>query len=150
MRIGTRIEIWIQSWRFLLHMANHLFFIVWISTHHRIFDTPHRNSILFQFFGWLFQALQTLANQWLSNYHINTISCNIMPLMTMKFTNICLKANRKWITLSRIRKCLDVNRIWIIFNPSVLNAPFLFPWKYQKTVRCIGNKWVKAFFWVSV
>ena len=44
MRIGTRIELRIQLWRFLLHVKNDLFFTVWISTR-------HRNSILVQFFG---------------------------------------------------------------------------------------------------
>ena len=38
----TGIEIWIQSWRFLLHMDNHFSFTVRISTN-------QRNSILVQF-----------------------------------------------------------------------------------------------------
>ena len=73
MRNGIRMEIWIQSWKFLLHMDNHLFFEVWVRTH-------HRNRVLVQFFGWLFYTLQTLTNQWLSNDHINMISSNILHL----------------------------------------------------------------------
>ena len=79
MRTGTRIEIPIQLWYgviqlwFLLHMDNHPLCTVWISTH-------HRNSILVQFVGWLFHALQTLVNQWLSNEHINMLSSNILSL----------------------------------------------------------------------
>ena len=40
----------------------------------------HRNSTLVLFVGWLFHALQTLANQWLPNYHINMISSNMLFL----------------------------------------------------------------------
>ena len=72
-RNGTGIEIWIQSWRFLLHMDNHFSFTVRISTN-------QRNSILVHFVDWLFHASQTLANQWLSNYHISMISSNILSL----------------------------------------------------------------------
>ena len=64
---------WIQLGRFLLHITNHLFFTMRIST-------KHSNSILVHFVGWLFYALQTLANQWLPNYHINMISSNILSL----------------------------------------------------------------------
>ena len=39
-----------------------------------------RNRILVHFADWLFHALQTLANQWLSNYHIRMISSNILSL----------------------------------------------------------------------
>ena len=42
-------------------------------------STNQRNSILVHFVDWLFHALQTLANQWLSNYHIS-ISSNILTL----------------------------------------------------------------------
>ena len=59
----TGIEIWIQSWRFLLHMDNHFSSTVRISTN-------QRNSILVHFVDWLFHGLKTLVNQWLSNYHI--------------------------------------------------------------------------------
>ena len=62
-----------KSERFLLHMVNHLFFIVRTTTNH------HSNSILVHFVGWLFLALQTLANQWLPNYHKNIFS-NILSL----------------------------------------------------------------------
>ena len=43
-------------------------------------STNQRNSILVHFVDWLFHALQTLANQWLSNYHISMISSNILSL----------------------------------------------------------------------
>ena len=56
-----------------LHMANHLSFSVRLITN-------HSNSILVLFIGWLFQALQILANQWLPNYLINMISSNIFSL----------------------------------------------------------------------
>ena len=69
----TGIEIWIQSWRFLLYMDNHFFFIVRINKN-------QRTSILVHFVGWLFHVLQTLANQWLPNYNINMISSNILLL----------------------------------------------------------------------
>ena len=69
----TGIEIWIQSWRFLLHMDNHFSSTLRISTN-------RRNSIPVHFVDWLFHALQTLANQWLSNYHISMISSNILSL----------------------------------------------------------------------
>ena len=71
--IGTGIEIWIQSQRFLLYMDNHFSFIVRISKN-------QRNSILVHFVDWLFHALQTLSNQWLSNYHTSMISSNILSL----------------------------------------------------------------------
>ena len=64
-----------QSWRFLLHMANHLSFTVRISMN-------HRNSVLFHFVSWIFHTLQTLANQQhsnCSNYPINMIPSNILP-----------------------------------------------------------------------
>ena len=70
-RTGTKI--WIQSWRFLLYMGNHFSFTVRISTN-------QRNSILVHFVDWLFHALKTLANQWLSNYHVNMISSNTLFL----------------------------------------------------------------------
>ena len=44
-------------------MANHLLFTVRISKSH----------ILAHFIDWLFNVLQTLANQWLPNFHINII-----------------------------------------------------------------------------
>ena len=69
----TGIEIWIQSQRFLLYMDNHFSFIVRISKN-------QRNSILVHFVDWLFHALQTLSNQWLSNYHTSMISSNILSL----------------------------------------------------------------------
>ena len=37
-----------------------------------------RNSILVNLFDWLFHVLQTLANQWLPNYHSSNISSNIL------------------------------------------------------------------------
>ena len=67
------IEIWIQSWRFLLYIDNHFSIKVRISTN-------QRSSILVHFVDWLFHALQTLANQWPSNYHISMISSNILSL----------------------------------------------------------------------
>ena len=70
---GTGIEMWIQSWRSMLHMGNHFSFTVRIGTN-------QRNSILFHFVDRLFYALQTLANQWLPNYHISIISSNILSL----------------------------------------------------------------------
>ena len=70
---GAKIETWIQSWRFLLHMAIYLFLTVRISTN-------HSNSILVHFVSWFFHELQTCANQWLLNYHINIISSNILSL----------------------------------------------------------------------
>ena len=72
-RSGTGIEISIQSWRFLLHMDNHFSCTVRISTN-------ETNSILVHFVDWLFHALQTLFNRWLSNYHISMISSNILHL----------------------------------------------------------------------
>ena len=66
------IETWIQLWRFLLDIVNHLFFLKKIST--------DSNSILFHFVGWLFHVLKTLVNQWLLNYHINMISSNKLSL----------------------------------------------------------------------
>ena len=62
-----------QSWRFLLHMDNHFSSTVGISTN-------QRNSILVHLVDWLFNALQTLANQWLPYYHLNMISSNILFL----------------------------------------------------------------------
>ena len=58
---------------FCLHMAYHLFFIVRINAH-------YRNSILVLFVGSLFHAFQTLANQWLPNYHMNMISYSKLSL----------------------------------------------------------------------
>ena len=72
-RNGTGIELWIQSWRFLLCKASHFYFTVRISTN-------YRNRILVHFADWLFHVLQTLANQWLPNYHISMISSNTLPL----------------------------------------------------------------------
>ena len=69
---GTGIEIWIQSWRFLLHMNNHFSPIVRIGTN-------QRNSIFVHFVDWLFHELRTLVNQWLSDYHISMTS-NILSL----------------------------------------------------------------------
>ena len=54
-------------------MDNHFSFIVRISKN-------QRNSILVHFVDWLFHALQTLSNQWLSNYHTSMISSNILSL----------------------------------------------------------------------
>ena len=54
-------------------MDNYLSFTVRISTN-------QRNSILAPFFYWLFDALQTLANQWLPNNHLSMISSNILFL----------------------------------------------------------------------
>ena len=70
---ASYLEAFIQSWRVLFHLANHLFFTVRISTN-------YNNSILVHFVCWLFHALQTLANQWLPNYHIKMISSNILSL----------------------------------------------------------------------
>ena len=67
----TGIEIWIQSWRFLLHMGNHFSSTLRISAN-------RRDSIPVHFVDWLFHALQTLANQWLSNYHISMIFFKIL------------------------------------------------------------------------
>ena len=75
---SAEIVTWIQSWRFLLHMANHLFFTVRISMN-------HCNSILMHFFVWLFHTLQVLASQWLPNYHINMISSNTFTLGSLFF-----------------------------------------------------------------
>ena len=50
-----RIEKWTQSWRFLLLIANQLSFAARIIMN-------HSNSILAHFIGWVFHALQTLAN----------------------------------------------------------------------------------------
>ena len=57
--------------RFLLYMDNQIPFVLRISTN-------KRNSILVHFVDWHFHALQTLVNQWLSNYHVNMISSNIL------------------------------------------------------------------------
>ena len=54
-------------------MANHLSFSVRLITN-------HSNSILVLIIGWLFHALQILANQWLPNYLTNMISSNILSL----------------------------------------------------------------------
>ena len=54
-------------------MANHLFFRVENSTN-------HSNNIIVEFVDWLSHELQTLANQWHSNYSINKISSNILSL----------------------------------------------------------------------
>ena len=43
-------------------------------------STNQRINILVHFVDWLFHALQTLANQWLSNYHVSMISSNILSL----------------------------------------------------------------------
>ena len=43
-------------------------------------STNQRNSILVHFVDWFFHALQTLANQWLVNYHISMISSYILSL----------------------------------------------------------------------
>ena len=59
---------WIQSWIFLLHMANHLFCCTWST------------NILVHFVGWFFHTLHTLAIQWVPNYHINMISSNVLSL----------------------------------------------------------------------
>ena len=58
---------------FCLHMANHLLFTVKISTN-------QSNNILVHSVAWFFHTLQTLASQWLPNYPINMISCNILYL----------------------------------------------------------------------
>ena len=42
--------------------------------------TNHKNRILFLFLGYLFHALQTLAKQWLPNYHIIMIFSNILSV----------------------------------------------------------------------
>lgn len=67
---GAGIETWMQWWRFLLHMSTHLFFAVGISS----------NSILVHFVGRLIHTLQKIVNQWLTNYHINIKSSNILSL----------------------------------------------------------------------
>ena len=72
-RNGIEIEIWIQWWRFLLYMDNHFSFTVRISMN-------QRSSILVLFVDWILHASQTLANQWLSNYHTGMISSNILSL----------------------------------------------------------------------
>ena len=51
---------------FILHNNSGGFCCTWTSNSYLQCSTHHRNSILVQFFGWLFHALQTLANQWLS------------------------------------------------------------------------------------
>ena len=43
-------------------------------------NTNKRNIILVHFVDWLFHALETLANQLLSNYHISMIPSNILNL----------------------------------------------------------------------
>ena len=70
---GAGIETWTQSWKFQLHMDNHLFFTVRVSTN-------PCNSIFAHFVGWLFHTLQTVTNQRLPNYHINMISSNKLSL----------------------------------------------------------------------
>ena len=77
-RNGARIETWIQSWRFLFHMADDLFFTMRICT-------SHRNSIHIDFVGWFFHVLQMLANHWLPDYHINMLSSNILSLGSFFF-----------------------------------------------------------------
>ena len=57
------IETWMQSWRFMLHMVNHLFF-----TSQQQHPCP---------LCWL--AL-SLTNQWLPNYDTNMTSSNILSL----------------------------------------------------------------------
>lgn len=54
-------------------MAEHHFFTVRISTN-------PSNSMLVHFVSWLFRVLQTLANQWVPNYHVNTTYSNILSL----------------------------------------------------------------------
>ena len=53
-----------------------------------------------------------------------------------------------FMTFARLSVFSDLfDKIFLInFKPFVPNAPFLYPWKHQKTVRCIGNKWVKFSF----
>ena len=68
-----RIETWIKSWRFPLHMANHFFFALWIST-------KDSKTILVFLVGWFFHWLKILVTQCQLNYHINMISYNMLPL----------------------------------------------------------------------
>ena len=99
--IRTRI----QSRRFLLHMFNHLFCKVRISINHSI-------SILVHFVGWLFHTLQTLANQWLPNYHINMISSNILFLDSFSSQHRPLDTLWGWLynTLTFQNKFLKQNK----------------------------------------
>ena len=62
-----------RVWQYLSCIANHLFYTVRISMN-------YSNSILVHFFGQLFHAIQTLANQCRPNYDINMISSNILSL----------------------------------------------------------------------
>ena len=96
---GAGTETWIQSCRFLLHMANPLCFTVRIGSN-------HSNSILVHFAGWHFHALQTLVNQWLPNCHINMISSNIMPLGSFFFQLRPLDTLWNWLhdTLTAIER----------------------------------------------
>ena len=70
---GAGVETWMQSWRFLLLMSNHLFPTMRISTN-------HSSNLLVHLVGWFFHPLQNLSNQWPSNYHKNMISSNILSL----------------------------------------------------------------------
>ena len=74
-----RVEIWMKSWIFLLQMTNRLFTV-------RL-STNHSNSILVHFVGCLWHALQTLANQWLPNYHVNMISSNILSVSSFSLAS---------------------------------------------------------------
>ena len=53
--MGEGTETWIQSWRILLHIANHLFFTVRISK-------SNNNCILIHFVGWVFHAKMISSN----------------------------------------------------------------------------------------
>ena len=70
---GTGIEIWIQSWRFLLYMVNHFSCTMRINTNQRNITPDH-------FTDCLFHVLQKHTNQCLRNYHISMISPNILFL----------------------------------------------------------------------
>ena len=56
-----------------MYKANHIFFTVRISAN-------QSRDIHVQLVGWLFHTLQTLANECLSNYHINMLSSIILSL----------------------------------------------------------------------
>ena len=51
-----------------------------------------QRNILVHFVNWLFHALQTLTNQWLSNYHITMISSNLLSIGSFFFQHRTLDA----------------------------------------------------------
>ena len=112
-RNGARIETWMQSSRFLFHMADDLFFTMKICMN-------HSNSIHIDFGGWLFHALQMLANHWLPDYHINMLSSNILSLGSFFFQH------RPLDTLGLLTHCdtLWSIALYLIDRPKIIVQAF--------------------------